>query len=234
MKVKNIYKMIVTCIALLILSYLYISISTSNGQIANNNLSYITITGKKPPGSHLEAWVHFWVGGEQCESYSYDLFGQKAHKGGKLSQKVTHDFSDDDSRYEFRLPYQTYTDSDNCIVKLRDFSIQAYNAFDTAGFAQLRFGPAGDNLYNKEINVNSFISAKGCEPYYSKQFDRWTNGFGCYFYIDQKKKSKDQEFNAYTVHYDFSKFNDDTVIHYDILAGDNYRSEPLDTVNGPE
>lgn len=41
------------------------------------------------------------------------------------------------------------------------------------------------------------------------------------------RKSKNQEFNAYSAYYNFSEFKNDTVIHYDILAGENYRSEPL-------
>jgi len=47
-----------------------------------------------------------------------------------------------------------------------------------------------------------------------------------------KKIYKVPNYNAETLYFDFSQFNDDTVIHYDILAGDNYRSEPLDPQTG--
>ena len=35
-----------------------------------------------------------------------------------------------------------------------------------------------------------------------------------------------REFNAFDIRFDFAQFTDDTVIRYDITAGDNYRTEP--------
>ncbi|OXX63153.1 hypothetical protein [Vibrio sp. V15_P4S5T153] len=224
---KKRISIVVLFIALFFLGYDYYQTSQPNIWGDESDESYITISGKKPIDAYLEVWTHFWVTGDECEAYSYDLFGQKAHKGGKISQKITHDFAKDDSNYEFRIPFKTYKNSQNCIVELRDFSIQAYNSFGSAGFAQLRVSQAGKEYYNRAIEPDLSIVAKDCGAYYSEKFNQWTNGFGCYYYIDGKRKSQDQEFNAYSAYYDFSKFNNDTVIHYDILAGENYRSEPL-------
>ncbi|MCW8334415.1 hypothetical protein MD483_11335, partial [Vibrio sp. DBSS07] len=113
------------------------------------------------------------------------------------------------------------------LVELRDIAVEAYNKFDTAGFAQLRIYQSGEAYNNKPLDLDIKVEARNCQPFYSAKYQRWTNGFGCYFYVDDKLKSKDQEFNAETLHFDFSQFNEDTVIHYDILAGDDYRTEPL-------
>jgi len=51
-------------------------------------------------------------------------------------------------------------------------------------------------------------------------------------FFNNKKISKEPEYNAEKAYFDFSQFNDGTVIHYDILAGENYRSEPLDPATG--
>ncbi|TQQ11550.1 hypothetical protein [Vibrio cholerae] len=221
-------------IALFFLVYDYCQTSQPNIWGDEPDEPYITISGKKPIDAYVEVWTHFWVTGDECEAYSYDLFGQKSHKGGKISQKITHGFAKNDSKYEFRIPYQTYRNSQGCMVELRDFSIQAHNSFGSAGFAQLRVSQAGKEYYNRAMNLNSLISAKECGPYYSEESSRWTNGFGCYYYIDGKKKSKNQEFNAYSAYYNFSEFKNDTVIHYDILAGENYRSEPLSSAQKTE
>lgn len=214
-------------VVLTFLGYAYYQSSQSDIWGDQSDEPYIKITGKKPTDAYLDVWAHFWVTGDECEAYSYDLFGKKAHQGGKISQKITHNFSKYDSDYEFRIPYQTYINSQKCMVELRDFSIQAYNGYGSAGFAQLRVSPAGNEYYNREIELNLLISAKDCGPFYSEKFSKWTQGFGCYYYVEGKKKSQAQEFNAYTVYYDFSRFNNETVINYDILAGENYRSEPL-------
>ncbi|MEF1286127.1 hypothetical protein QTN94_20060, partial [Vibrio sp. M250220] len=131
-----------------------------------------------------------------------------------------------------RIPFQQYQDSFDCEVTLGDITVQAYNAFDTVGFAQLRIYQSGTKYYNKPIGLDSTIEAKKCEPFYSAKYNRWTNGFGCFYYVNGEKKSKDQEFNAESVYFDFSQFNSDTVIHYDILAGENYRTAPLDQETG--
>lgn len=226
---KKRISIVVLFIALFFLGYDYYQTSQPNIWGDEPDESYITISGKKPIDAYLEVWTHFWVTGDECEAYSYDLFGQKSHKGGKISQKITHNFAKDDSRYEFRIPYQTYKNEQNCIVELRDFSIQAYNKFDTVGFAQLRVSPAGNEYYNRSIELGSSIEAKNCRARYYEDLDEWSTGLACSFYTNGKMKDKKDlvEFNAYTVYYDFSKFNNDTMIHYDILAGENYRAEPL-------
>ncbi len=167
-----------------------------------------------------------------CKARTFSFSNVKWSKGANVDLHVTHDFSTDPSRYELRIPYQKYHDALNCDVILGDIVVQAYNGYGYAGFAQLRISPAGKEYYNRPIDFKLSIAAKDCEPYYSEKFNRWTKGFGCYYYVDEKMKSQDQEFNAYDVYYDFSKFNNDTVIHYDILAGEDYRAEPLD--KGPQ
>jgi hypothetical protein len=130
-------------------------------------------------------------------------------------------------------PYQTYIDSQNCIIELRDITVEAYNEFDTVGFAQLRIYQAGTEYYNKSVNLNSKVEARDCNSFIRQWKDNtWSGGLGCSFYINENKTSLEPEYNAERVHFDFSQFNDDTVIHYDILAGENYRSDPLDPQTG--
>lgn len=142
----------------------------------------------------------------------------KWSKGANVKWRITHDFSTDPNRYELRIPYQQYHDSLDCDVKLGRIIVQAYNKFGTVGFAELRIYQAGKKFYNRSIEPDTSITAKDCGAYYSEKLNRWTNGFGCYYYIDGKRKSQDQEFNAYSAYYDFSKFNNDTVIHYDVFS----------------
>lgn len=223
-------------VALVLAGYGYLGDSKPNSWGDGANEPYITISGSKPNDAYLVAWVDFWVTGDECEAYSYDLFGQKAHKGGKISQKITHDYSSVDSNYEFRIPYQTSTNADKCLVELRNFSVEAYNAFDTVGFAQLRVYPSGNDYYNRAIASDSKITAENCRARYYDDLKEWSSGFACSFYTNGKLKNKADmvEFNAYKVYYDFSKFNDDTVIHYDISAGEDYRTEAVDESHGAE
>ncbi len=194
--------------------------------------AYIRLSGVKPADATIKAWANYIASGDECESYSYNMFGQKAHQGGKITTFFTQNFAEDDDHYELRVPYSTYTDTQNCIIELRDITVEAYNVFDSVGFAQLRIYQAGDRYNNKPIDLSSKIEAKDCEPFYSEKYKKWTRGFGCDFYINDKRISKEQEFNAETVHYDFSKFSDDAMITYNILAGDNYRQEPMDPNSG--
>lgn len=195
----------------------------------------IRVIGKKPADATVKVWANYRVFGEECESYSYDMFGQKAHRGGKITTFFTPNEVDSDDRYEFHVPYTTYTDGKNCTVELRDIKVEAYNAFDTVGFAQLRIYQAGTEYNKKPITINSTIEAKNCRARYYEDLEEWSSGLACSFYTNGKVKNKKLDlvvFNAYTVHYDFSQFNADTVIHYDILAGDEYRSEPIDPQTG--
>lgn len=45
--------------------------------------NYIRIAGEKPADVTIKAWANYIASGDDCESYSYDMFGQKAHQGGK-------------------------------------------------------------------------------------------------------------------------------------------------------
>ncbi|MBF4426881.1 hypothetical protein, partial [Vibrio anguillarum] len=144
----------------------------------------------------------------------------KWSKGANVDLHITYDFSADPNRYELRIPYQKYHDALNCDVTLGDIIVQAYNAFDTVGFAQLRiYSP--NSTDDKSLSFNSLIEARDCRARYYEDLDEWSTGLACSFYTNGKMKDKKDlvEFNAYTAYYDFSKFNNDTVIHYDILAG---------------
>ncbi|MBF4349581.1 hypothetical protein EAY19_26435, partial [Vibrio anguillarum] len=78
---------------------------------------------------------------------------------------ITYDFSADPNRYELRIPYQKYYDALNCDVALGDIIVQAYNAFDTVGFAQLRiYNPTSTD--DKSLPFNSLIEARDCRARY--------------------------------------------------------------------
>lgn len=200
---------------------------------SQENQPYMTIVGQKPTDTKVSAQVYYFGRGESCSGWSWSASSGEVIDGN-LHQtfQIEHNFSTDPNRYELRVPYQTQEPEKDCLTHLSRMEVTAKNNFDTVGFATLRIHKAGDNYYNKPISLNSKIEAKNCEPYYSEEYKRWTNGFGCYYYIDKKKKSKDQEFNAETVYFDFSQFNDNTVINYDIIAGKDYRTEPLDPKTG--
>ncbi|MGY5615275.1 hypothetical protein ACXHQ6_19350, partial [Vibrio brasiliensis] len=131
------------------------------------------------------------------------------------------------------VPYSTYTNSKNCVVELRDIKVEAYNAFDTVGFAQLRIYQSGTDYNNKPLDLTSKIEARDCNSrFYQWSKDIWKGITGCYYFVNKKKISETSQTNAETVYFDFSQFSSDTVIHYDILAGKEYRSTPLDPETG--
>ncbi|PMM02894.1 hypothetical protein BCT63_16020 [Vibrio kanaloae] len=195
--------------------------------------SYMVIAGKKPLDAKISVRVNYFGRGESCSGWSWSAVSGDVKKGiYNESFNIEHNFSQTKDSYELRIPYQPRQPEANCITQLSNMEVKLVNAFDTVGFANLRIHRAGTDYDNKPMDVSSKVEAKMCEPFYSQKHDRWTNGFGCYFYVNDKKTSNRQEFNAYTVHFDFSQFNDNTVIHYDILAGDDYRSTPLDPQTG--
>ncbi|MFG0770525.1 hypothetical protein ACF8PD_01595 [Vibrio plantisponsor] len=195
--------------------------------------SSIRIAGVKPIDANIKAWVNYWVTGDDCQAYSYDMFGRKAYRGGKRTEHFAQNHADESNRYELRIPYQTYIDSQNCVVELRDITIEANNEFDKFGFAQLRIYQSGDDYDNKPIVLTSIVEAKDCNGrLYQWSKDIWKGIIGCIYVVNDNEISKQSETNAVSVYFDFSQFNDDTVIHYDILAGENYRSEPLDPQTG--
>ena len=228
----KIISIIALFIALVFLGYEYFHSYRPNIWGDEPDEPYITISGKKPIDADITAYGTFFGGGETCKSFSWSASDGKKRKGGKANILFEHNFSESNDSYELRLPFHNFISS-GCDMKLHQIEVEAKNDFDQVGFAKLRiYRPTVTN--DKTLPFSSLIEAKDCEPYYSEKYNRWTNGFGCYYYIDGKRKSQDQEFNAYTIYYDFSKFNNDTVIHYDILAGENYRSEPLDKEKGPQ
>lgn len=193
---------------------------------------YITISGIKPPDATIDAWAIWGASGPQCGAKTWSADSGWS-SGADVKWHVTYNFSNDPNRYELRIPFQQYQDSFDCEVTLGDITVQAYNAFDTVGFAQLRIYQSGTKYYNKPIGLDSKIEAKDCNSEVYKSLRKvWAGAIGCDFYFNQKRISKESEFNAESVYFDFSQFNSDTVIHYDILAGENYRTAPLDPETG--
>lgn len=195
---------------------------------------YIVIRGKKPKDAEVTAYGTFFGGGETCKSFSWSASDGKKRKGGKADILFEHNFSESNNSYELRLPFHNFISS-GCDMKLHQIEVEAKNDFDQVGFAKLRiYSPT--NSYDKVIDINSIVQAKECNAkiwqWASK--DRWSGAMTCFYFVNDIIKTKEPESNAYTVYYDFSKFNNDTVIHYDILAGENYRSEPLDKEKGPQ
>ncbi|MCZ4371301.1 hypothetical protein O4H50_05810 [Vibrio diazotrophicus] len=192
---------------------------------------FIRIQGIKPADAQVIAHATFYGGGEECSSFFWSASDGKKRQGGKGVFKIEHDFSTTADRYELRIPYQNYLSS-GCDMQLWQITIGARNAFDTVGFADLRiYKPA--NEWNKALSFDAIIEARQCNSFIHQWKDNtWSGGLGCYFYFDGQKISEKPEYNAGQVYFDFSQFNDDTVIHYDILAGENYRSESLDPQTG--
>ncbi len=193
---------------------------------------YITVKGKKTADARVSAWVTMTAGGDECESYSYDMFGRKAHRGGKIDQEYTHNFSSNPEFYELRFPYQSVVDEDNCVIELRDITLYFKNDF--SGFAPLNVHSFKDWLPEYErVSLDSKIEAKNCNAVMSKEVDGWSGRNRCEHYIDGTLRSREHWSMPQSMYFDFSKFNDDTVIHYDVYAGEKYRTEPLDPVLGP-
>ncbi|ORP18086.1 hypothetical protein B7978_02455, partial [Vibrio cholerae] len=230
---KKRISIIVLLIVLIFLGYDYYQSTQPNIWGDEPDESYITITGKKPKDAKIDAWAIWGASGDGCKARTFSFSNVKWSKGANVKWHITQDFSTDSNRYELRVPYQKYHDSLDCDVELGRVIVQAYNAFDTVGFAQLRiYNPTSTD--DKSLPFNSLIEARDCRARYYEDLDEWSTGLACSFYTNGKIRDKRDlvEFNAYTVYYDFSKFNNDTVIHYDILAGENYRSEPLDKEKG--
>ncbi|OLQ95331.1 hypothetical protein BIY21_06400 [Vibrio ponticus] len=192
---------------------------------ASDNDHFIRVQGLKPIDAQVTATAIFYGGGEECRSFFWSASDGKKRQGAKAVFKIEHDFSPVPDRYELRIPYKNYQAS-GCDMTLWQINVGAKNAVDEVGFADLRISPPRLELDNV-MALNSKLEAKKCEPYYSEKYDRWTNGFGCYFYFNGKKVSKEAEFNRESIYFDFYQFNDETIINYDILPGDLYLSVPL-------
>ncbi len=199
-----------------------------------NGEPYMVIAGKKPVDATVSVRVNYFGRGESCSGWAWNAGSGKVNKGiYNQSFKFEHNFSDDETRYELRVPYQPREPEKNCITTLSNMEVKLTNAFDTVGFANLRINKAGKEYYNKPLDMNAIIEAKDCDgKLYQWSKDIWKGIIGCIYVVNGKKISKQSETNAEQVYFDFSQFNDETVIHYDILAGENYRSEPLDPQTG--
>ncbi|CAH1605302.1 conserved hypothetical protein [Vibrio jasicida] len=184
---------------------------------------YITIKGLKPEDAKVKAYSTFYGGGEQCKSFSWSAVDSKKRKGGKAILLIDHNFSQDESHYELRIPYTNFI-SNGCDMKQYDITVDAENAYDTVGFAELRIYPPRMES-DKFIATKSVIEAKKCEDIYISDLNRWAGGYACDYFINGKMKVR-REFNAFDIRFDFAQFTDDTVIRYDITTGDNYRTEP--------
>ncbi|MGR5443461.1 hypothetical protein ACPV47_01060 [Vibrio jasicida] len=184
---------------------------------------YITIKGLKPEDAKVKAYSTFYGGGGQCKSFSWSALDGKKRKGGKAILLIDHNFSQDESHYELRVPYANFI-SNGCDMKQYNIIVDAENAYDTVGFAELRIYPPRMES-DKFISTKSLLEARNCKVEFFEFRKKWSGGFSCDYYIGGKVK-KEGVFNAYDIRLDFSQFTDDTVIRYDITAGDNYRTEP--------
>lgn len=195
---------------------------------------YMVIAGKKPLDAKISVRVNYFGRGESCSGWSWSAVSGGVKKGiYNESFNIEHNFSQTKDSYELRIPYQPRQPEANCITQLSNMEVKLVNAFDTVGFANLRIHRAGTDYDNKPIDLGSEIEARDCNTFIHQWKDKTTSGgLGCNFYVDNKKSTMATEFNAYTTYFDFSQFNDNTVIHYDILAGDDYRSTPLDPQTG--
>lgn len=190
---------------------------------------YIAIKGKKPADATLDAWVILGSSGQDCKAKTFSASNGWS-EGADVKWHITYNFATDPNQYELRIPYQQYRDSLDCDVKLGEITIQADNQFDQGGFANLRISQAGNDYNNTAISLDSKIEAKDCNGnIYPWAKDMWKGSINCNYYINEKQnKTRLHYNNGYTAYLDFSQFNDNTVIHYDILAGKDYRSEPLE------
>ena len=55
--------------------------------------SSIRIAGIKPIDANIKAWANYWVTGDDCQAYSYDMFGRKAYRGGKRTERFTQNYA---------------------------------------------------------------------------------------------------------------------------------------------
>ncbi|MGD8112718.1 hypothetical protein [Vibrio sp. TRT 17S01] len=195
---------------------------------------YMVIAGKKPSDAKISVQVNYFGRGESCSGWSWNAGSGKVNTGNYNEHfTIEHNFSKDEDFYELRIPYQPRQPETNCITHLSNMEVKLTNEFDTVGFANLRINQAGNDYYNKPTELTSKLEARDCNSYlYQWSKDIWKGITGCYYVIDNKMLSQESQTNAQSVYFDFSQFNSDTVIHYDILPGEEYRSTSLDPQTG--
>ncbi|KIF53529.1 hypothetical protein [Vibrio owensii] len=188
---------------------------------------YISVKGEKPQDAKVKAYATFYGGGDGCKAFSLSAVDGKKRLGGKSTFLVEHNFAEKKGRYELRIPYKSY-DSNECDMKLHRIVIDAENDFDPVGFAELRISQP---LFDKDevVAFDLVIDAKNCnaEVWQWANKKGWSGATVCSFFVDGELKTKEPESNAYSIHQEFKSFSDDTVIQYNIFAGENYRTEPL-------
>ncbi len=195
---------------------------------------YMVITGKKPADAKISVRVNYFGRGESCSGWSWNAGSGKVNTGiYNESFEFEHNFSPDENFYELRVPYQPRQPERGCITYLSNMEVELTNTFDTVGFANLRIYQSGTDYDNKPLDLSSQIESRDCDSYIFKGLGNvWSGSLGCYLFVNEDKVSQKPNYNAETVYFDFSQFNNDTVIHYDILAGEDYRSTPLDPQTG--
>ncbi|MGY2572281.1 hypothetical protein [Vibrio sp. C8] len=155
-----------------------------------NGEPYMVIAGKKPVDAIISVRVNYFGRGESCSGWSWNAGSGEVKKGiYNQSFKFEHNFSDDESRYELRVPYQPKEPEKNCITTLSDMEVELTNAFDMVGFAKLRiYQPVMD--YDKPILLNSKIEARNCRARYYEDINEWSSGLACSFFTNEKIKNK--------------------------------------------
>ena len=226
---RNVRKKSILAIGLVIVGYWYYQDSQPQVWGDDSNESYITIKGIKPADAKVDAWAIFGANGKNCKAKTWSASTGRWSTGANVNFHISHNFSTNSERYELRIPYQQYKDSLDCDVSLGDITITATNLLDTNGFAQLRIYQAGNDYDDKPIKLDSKIKAKRCNVVRNNYKDgTWKDYITCVIFADNVNLTKRENIGYNTVFFDFSKFKDDTVIHYDILAGNDYRSTPLE------
>ena len=196
--------------------------------------NYITITGKKPIDAKVFALVKWGGAIEECSAKKPPLFrGRYASSYSSPLTKVFHDFSKNPTHYELRLPYITEQNS-GCKVGFQDLSVGASNV--DRGFPLLRIYQSGNDYDDKPNPIDSLIEARNCGSLYVEYSKEWSEALACDFYINGKTENEERATNrkrslgvpnSYTTHFNFEEFTDKTVLHYGILAGKEYRTEPF-------
>ncbi|PSU86455.1 hypothetical protein C0W35_22300 [Photobacterium kishitanii] len=228
---RNVRKKSILAIGLVIAGYWYYQSSQPQIWGDENNESYITIKGIKPADTKVDAWAIFGASGKNCKAKTWSAASGWSD-GANVKWHITHNFSTNPEQYELRIPYLQFHDSFDCDVTLGDITVEAKNPLDTDGFAKLRIYQAGNDYDNKQIKLDSKIKAKKCNVVRNNYKNgTWKDYITCVIFADNVNLTKRENIGYNTVFFDFSKFKDDTVIHYDILAGSNYRSTPLEPQN---
>ncbi|OCH13356.1 hypothetical protein [Aliivibrio sp. 1S128] len=192
----------------------------------NEGDEYITIKGVKPKDVNVTGWATFYGGGEKCDSFSFSANTGKVTRAAKGTVKIEHDFSEDENSYELRIPYKS--NNTNCGMTMYSVSLDVNNAFDKV-FAGFRVARSAEITY-RTLPSTVQLESRNCNASIHKwvEIERWSGDISCDFYINNKKLQGDQN----SINMDFDLFNDSTVIRYDIIAGKDYRSEPMDPETG--